>query len=204
MLNIKFTLKLFILFVFIIEFNGSSKAQAISYLHSGTYNFSGSIDFTLTTETLPGDVNYTEKFINCSPAGSYFIIDRLSIGLGIDYNYAEKHGIYADDYNYYDASIAFGPLVRYYFIDDRLAPFAEIAYTHDIFSLSQNTKYLGYSASIGLGMNYFATKSFSIEPYIDYQYKTRLYYVASPQFPIYGYLTDQNILYGLRVNYFIN
>ncbi len=105
---LKFNFSKCLLILFILPCCIKSYSQEISYLHSGTYNFSGSFDFTSTTESLPENGSYNEKFINCSPAGSYFIIDRLSIGLGIDYNYTEKHGIFADDYNYYDASIAFG------------------------------------------------------------------------------------------------
>ena len=204
MLNIKFTLKLFILFVFIIEFNGSSKAQEKSYLHSGTYNFSGSIDFTSTTETLPGNVSYNEKFINCSPAGSYFVIDKLSIGLGVTYNYIGKPYFSAAGLNYYDVSLEYGPIIKYYFMDEKVAPYIEARYAVDIFNLVGYDKKYGYTASIGFGMNYFITKNFSLEPYIKYQYRIKEYLVFGETTPGQTYLIDKNILYGFGVDYFIN
>ena len=204
MLNIKFTFSLFILSIFIIEFNSISKAQEISYLHSGTYNFSGSIDFTLTTETLPGNVSYTEKFINCSPAGSYFILDMLAVGLGINYNYNGKYNPSTSGFNYYDVSLEYGPIIKYYFMDEKFAPYIEARYAVDIFKLVGNDKKYGYTASIGFGMNYFITKNFSLEPYIKYQYRIKEYLVFGETTPGQTYLIDKNILYGFGVDYFIN
>ena len=100
-----------------------------------------------------------------------------------------------------------GPLFRYYFIDDRFAPFIELEYSHDIYNLpsDRNVDYLGYSIGFGIGLNYFMTKYFALEPYINYQYSLNKYwdynYDEIPTGSYYYHIEATSI--GFRLNYFI-
>ncbi|MEJ2618367.1 MAG: hypothetical protein P8Z35_25655, partial [Ignavibacteriaceae bacterium] len=102
--------------------------------------------------------------------------------------------------------LSLGPLVRYYFLNNKIAPFIEAYYTHDIYKLhGDNTNYLGYNIGIGFGMNYFVTSFFALEPYISYQYSLGKFWDYEDMHafePKYYHAETTDI--GIRLNYFIN
>ena len=194
-----------IIFLFIaILFTSNLNAQ--SYLSSGKYTISGSISYSSQDTYYENGLSSVAKYISISPTGSFFVVNRFSVGLQLSYNYQDYNMEYSTQHIYV-ANFALGPMLRYYFIDNQIAPFIEAEYSHVIVDLPGDriTKYLGYEAGLGFGINYFFTSFFALETYADYEYSLNKYWnyrnmhAFEPE-----YYHTETIAIGIRLNYFIN
>lgn len=201
--ELKMSKKIIFLFIALIF---TSNLNAQSYLSSGKYTLSGSISYSSQDTYYPNGLSSNAKFISISPTGSFFVVDRFSVGLQLSYNYEDYNTEYFSQHIYV-ANLALGPILRYYFIDNQIAPFIEAEYSHAIINLpgDRNTNYLGYRADMGFGINYFITTYFALESYIDYQYSLNKYwnYIDMHAFEPEYYHTE-TIGVGIRLNYIIN
>jgi len=146
-----------------------------SFLYSGLFSVSGSASFSYSHSNPDYFVDITEKEISISPTISYFIINNLSAGIEVAYNFYQKaydSDNYIEDINMY---LSIGPVIKYYFIDDKIAPFVKVAYLQSIYNEIESVyhsreSFPGFTVKGGFGLNYFFIKSFSVETSIDYSY----------------------------------
>ena len=196
-------MKKIIFLFFISAFIFSLYAQ--SYISSGKYTLSGSLSYSSQDTYYPRGLSSNAKFISVSPTVSYFAVNRFSVGLQLSYNYEDYNTEYNPEHIYI-GKLSLGPLLRYYFIDNKIAPFIEAEYTHDIYNLSgDNNNYLGYNIGIGFGLNYFITTYFALEPYLTYQYSLNKFW-DYPDMHAFEpeYYHTEIIGIGIRLNYIIN
>jgi Outer membrane protein beta-barrel domain len=149
-----------------------------SYLHSGLYNISGSATFFYTGNDQDAINKFSEIKISIAPTISYFFIDRLSTGIEISYNYDEKNYQPVGSYPDINLYITFGTVLKYYFLDNNISPFVKAGYLHSLYNITvpynRNRKsFPGYSAELGLGLNYFFSESFSAETSLEYVYSQK-------------------------------
>ena len=74
--------------------------------------------------------------------------------------------------------IGFGPVIKYYLFNNYISPFIKAGYFHNIYNItdhySHNRKsFPGFSAEIGIGLNYFVTNSFAVESSLDYVFSQK-------------------------------
>ena len=169
---------------FAISFNSNLFAQEA--LKKGVYSLSGSITFTNSTnESEYGETKNLSFFM--VPALTYFLVDNLSTGINLSYVYSE---LSIRNNKFINRSISFGPVMRYYFTNEKIIPFLEASYRYSN-SLIGNEDMNSFSFAGGI--NYFLSKSVAIEPYIEY---TKTNYIVADQ-KISGFSL------GMRINYFI-
>ncbi|MCO6474231.1 MAG: hypothetical protein PHW27_08560 [Melioribacteraceae bacterium] len=192
----------FFCIVFLFQTNYSQ-----SYLKKGMFQVSGSISYTSSTREYPYATVENEEF-NLSPIISYFIIDNLSTGFEIAYNYYNHSEMDIYFYPEYHNTLSIGPSVRYYLFTDKIiTPFLESGYNHIVIDLEEareSIKERGYKIRLGLGANYFISKSVAIEPSLYYEYKStkRVWLIEGSL--LERYFNEKNIIVGIKLNFFIN
>jgi hypothetical protein len=170
--------KTYLLIIFLLV--NTSVLFTQSYLNSGKFNIAGSASLSYSNYNPPYYVDVTEKQISISPSTSYFLINRLSVGLEFGYNYYEKSLDSGNNIEDIDMYLTFGPVVKYYFLDNNISPFIKIGYFHSFYNMKESfyhtrKSFPGFSVKLGMGLNYFLTNSFSIETSLDYVYSEREY-----------------------------
>lgn len=165
-------------FLFFIVLLISNNSYTQSYFYSGLFNVSGeaTISYSNSEQEYIGKITQTE--IKFAPAGSYFIIDKLSIGIELSYNYFEKKSDGPVDIKDIEMFLGFGPVIKYYFLDNNLSPFVKAGYSHNIFNITDSyfktrKSFPGFSTAIGVGVNYFITNSLALESSLDYVYSQK-------------------------------
>ena len=193
-------------FSFLVFILCSQILNAQNYFNKGTYNISGSISYMSSSiEYYSGTVN-DERF-TFAPIGSYFLFDKLSTGVEIEYNYYNTSELDFLVYPKYHNTLSLGPIIRYYLLNKRLSPFAEIGYSfiiNDLDYTAEDIKQKGYNVQVGLGINYFFTDNFAIEPSASYEYQsTKRMFVVEGNYEK-KYMNKKNILIEIKLNYFIH
>jgi outer membrane protein W len=131
-INVTFQLLLYSCFMTIPSFGQTSK---------GSFLLGGSMGFTTNTNTSYGmlyGINggpYETKFfsITAQPSVSYFIIDRLAVGLITPYSYSRTKSKNSLDIEMKSTTKTYsvGPTVRYYFpLGSQWAIFPEVSYSY--------------------------------------------------------------------------
>ncbi len=179
-----------------------------SYFPSGLINVSGgaSISYSKSEQEIIGDIKTLE--IKFAPAVSYFIIDKLSIGLEVSYNYYEKRIDPTLSFQDFEMFLGFGPVVKYYFLDNNISPFIKIGYSHDIFNITDSyfhrRKYFpGYSVVAGAGFNYFLTDDLALETSLDYSYSLKKKETYSRNSSIWVLSNATTISLNISLSYFL-
>jgi outer membrane protein W len=165
-------------FLLFIVFLTADISFSQSYFQSGLFNISGeaSLSFSTSEQEYLGDITRNE--IKFAPTVSYFLLDRFSIGLEFSYNYSEKSSgdpVHLRNIGMY---LGFGPVIKYYFLNNIVSPFIKAGFSQNIFNItdsySQDRKsFPGYSAVIGVGLNYFCTNNLAIDTSLDYVYSQK-------------------------------
>ncbi len=165
-------------YLFLLILISSSVSFTQTYLSSGLFNVSGSAAFSYSKseQSYLGDI--TEKEIKIAPAVSYFLINKLSISVELAYNYYEKNFDTEIINSEIEMFISFGPVIKYYLLDNNISPFIKAGYLHNIYNItdyySNNRKsFPGFSAEIGIGLNYFITNNFAVEPSLNYVFSQK-------------------------------
>lgn len=139
---------LFIIFLF---------SESHSQLTKGVWMLGGTAN--LSSAHYRGDVGANEDIlsIGIQPKVGYFLIDRFTTGLLINYSYYKVKGPTSSSST---SAFGFGPFLRYYFLkaDTRTNVFAETGYQYSF--LKTNT---GYGSHNNYKLNSF---SFSAGPVI--------------------------------------
>ena len=169
-----------------------------SYSHSGKFNIAGSASLSYSNYDPPYYVDITEKQISISPSASYFLINRLSVGLELAYNYYEKSldsGRSIEDINMY---LTLGPVIKYYFLENNISPFIKAAYLQSIYNMTESIystrkSFPGYSVKFGMGLNYFFTNCFAIETSLDYVYSEREFEIPPEGGPVFEKSSKKSI-----------
>ncbi len=97
-----------------------------------------------------------------TPQVSYFFIDNLAVGLGMEFAFADNDGTNT-------TSIMVGPTARYYFGGEKLKPFADgsIAFGS---TKSEDIKFSAFGTSIQGGIAYFFNDHVAFDAAMGYQY----------------------------------
>ncbi len=151
--------------VFSLTFvNAQEEEKAGFGFSKGNVIVEGNLGFGSTN-----DKNTEEKTSNFefNPKVGYFLTDKFAIGveLGVGSDKAETAGTETDKNSNFNAGV-FG---RYYFLDlgQRFKTYAEAGLgmtsgKTKSFPATTDTKYSGFGAGAGLGINYFVSESFAI------------------------------------------
>jgi len=109
--------------------------------------------------------------INYQGSVAYTVLNRLALGMLINYNYYNQR-FKEDNLSYYESqSTEVGPMVRFYpfarfFLE--AASKVNVAYT----KMNEKQEATSFQHQIGLGYAYFISPSVAIEPKITYQIYT--------------------------------
>lgn len=195
-------------FPFLIVLLISNNSYSQSYFPSGLFNVSGdaTISYSKSEQEYIGNITQTE--IKFAPASSYFIIDKLSIGLELSYNYFEKKSGEPLDLQDIEMFLGFGPIIKYYFLDNNLSPFVKGGYSHNIFNITdsyfKNRKsFTGFSAVIGAGLNYFITNNLSLETSLDYVFSQKQIEIYETNSSVFLNSNKKTIKLSLGFLYFL-
>ncbi|MCH7731062.1 MAG: hypothetical protein IIB44_00895 [Candidatus Marinimicrobia bacterium] len=175
---------------------------AESFINKGTISISGEMSYKKIDTKQSKSV--VTKF-SISPGISYFILP--SIAIGIKYIYRIDQYDYPESYPSDSKDVIIinelSPEIRYYFTQNKLAPFSLISFTkyffntkkyidsdiYDLNKISSNT------ITIGIGVDYFLTKQIAIEPRITYSF--------SKEYNRYiGWKENTTLETGFRLNVF--
>lgn len=133
---------------------------AMAQTDQGGWVFGAGSDFSFVSSKLDNEQEESASDINLDVAAGYFVIDNLSIGLGLGYGSNKEAG--ADD-----ASTGFqvGPIIRYYL---PMKIFGQLSY--QIGSRSAGGEKLYSTGDLGIGAGYaaFLNDNISIEPMVKY------------------------------------
>lgn len=116
---------------------------------------------------------------NIDPRFSYFVIDRLAVGIQIPMNWrkSDTGGVTSESSSY-----LVGPSLRYYLsLSEKITLFPELTYAYGLTSISnlffdnnsatlRTTKYDGTLSQlkVGAGINYFLNSNIGIESVVGY------------------------------------
>jgi len=173
----------------IIIFVSSVYSQKV--IHKNSYNISGGLAVSLSEKDHP-EFKSNSKSLIFNPAVSFHIMDVLTVGGSVLYDYSEETIENESGSNKSISRIfSFGPKVRYYFHDENYAPFVDFGINY---SRVLPSKTEGLSYSLGTGINYFFTKSIALEPTISYTAST----YSNPDY------NTKTFRVGIGLNYHIN
>lgn len=195
-------------FLFLLILINSSVSFTQSYLSSGLFNVSGSASFSYSESEQLYLGNITEKEIQFAPAISYFFIDKISVSVELAYNYYEKTFDREIVNSEIEMFISFGTVIKYYLLNNYISPFIKAGYFHNIFNItdyySNNRKsFPGFSAEIGIGINYFVTKSFAVESSLDYVFSQKQIEIFMENTSTFIYSNKKNIKLIIGLLYFL-
>ena len=188
-------------FVIIIVLAGLSKLYGQEALNKGVYSIGGSAQYSSSSE----NNNYntiTINTANISPQFTYFIIDHLSLGAAVNYNYYFNEGSsYSNsgEHNIKTTYITLGPAIRYYFYAKRIIPFLEASFNYGIYGLEQDYPEHTYNYGLKVGIDFFLSGSVALEPSIGYNH---IHYSTDFGFASISADSD-NFEVGIGVNYYI-
>jgi outer membrane protein len=126
------------------------------------------------------EYKYTEFDFN--PYVGYFVIEKLPVGLFIDYSYwKEKEK--DDDYSWKSTSMAIGPFVRYYITELKgFYPYAEgkigFGSSKEIEEWDggeEEYKMNLFTYKFGIGSTYFLTQNVGLDLFLGYDYDSYKY-----------------------------
>lgn len=145
---------------FFFSRKNSTNEDEGNYISKGQWLIGGSGDISLGTVD---ELDFNQFSI--SPMGGYLVGEKIAVGLSTGYTY----------YRGSSQSFFIQPFARYYFTQNKLAPFAEVAYgggwarfeysgtNGDVVEKISDTGY-----RIGAGLNYFITRNVALEGNLRY------------------------------------
>ena len=155
--------------------------QGYSQLSKGSFLVGGTLSANATTtrKGQPGEA--TDYVFNVSPDVSYFVMDKLAVGVITPLNYTyDKYGY--NDYPTKATTYSIGPAVRYYFSFGSWAIFPIASYTHGWRKTKyDNSDYDDFAYTLkgkkdtftgGVGVAYFLTRSVSLEGVLSYAHSS--------------------------------
>ncbi len=131
-----------------------------SALSKGAYTVGGSISYS--NRSMDGDSDSHNNFV-FAPSFGYFFTNNLFTGLTIQYVHYSKGDFSTDN-------IGFGPSLRYYFNNDKLAPFLGLSYLYNKRVNNSDDEFTNSMLTLSLGADYFITKYFAVEGIIEYSF----------------------------------
>jgi hypothetical protein len=178
----------------------------------GSFLLGGSIGFahnnTTTYITNAGSTETKSFTINAQPSVSYFIIDRLAVGLITPYSYSKKNDKYAGSkWTSTDKSYSVGPVVRYYFpLGGEWAIFPEASYS---FGWTWNNDLTDKTRVFqgGVGLVYFLNQSVGVEgrafyrnEHTNYEEVAGVYRAKSSDEPTFNFGLGVQIYFARKAN----
>lgn len=175
-MNLKTTTLITLFFTSIISFSQVEKGK---WFVGASSNFNFSSVSTDTKLTDGNNTNYNEGptfttfFI--APKVGYTPIKNLVTGLEISLHFSKSDNDLYGDYSTY----TFSPFVRYYFLENKFKPFANVSYgiggrSNDISSgdfYSNQIETINstvYDFKVGAGIAYFVSESIALELNLNY------------------------------------
>lgn len=178
----------------------------------GSFLLGGSIGFarnnTTTYITNSGSTETKSFTIDAQPSVSYFIIDRLAVGLITPYSYSKKKSAYAgSEWASTDKSYSVGPAVRYYFpLGSEWAIFPEASYSYGWTwnnDLTNKTRVF----QGGVGLVYFLNQSVGVEgrafyrnAHTNYEDVSGAYRARSSDEPTFNFGLGVQIYFARKAN----
>ena len=144
---------------FLSRNNSNSAGDEETYISKGQWLIGGSGNISLGTVD---ELDFNQFSI--APMGGYFVGKKVAVGLSTGYNY----------YRSSSQSFFIQPFARYYFAQNKLAPFAEVAYGGSWArfeyqgSTGETVKISGTAYRIGAGLNYFISRDVALEGHLRY------------------------------------
>lgn len=128
----------------------------------GSTELSGFFSFNYLKTKFDYDESITEQIVQIEPGFSYFYFDNISFGIILSYyyqkiDYESTQGARSSD------QIFIGPLVKYYFSEDKLRPFVLSDYL-----VQSGDELKGGEWDIGGGVLYHVTGNFGLSLQLKY------------------------------------
>ncbi|MGC4021072.1 MAG: outer membrane beta-barrel protein [Cyclobacteriaceae bacterium] len=198
--------------------------SSFSQIEKGSFLLGGSLGFTDSKIENPNSFSLSsyqsqkEVSVTVSPNVSYFVINKLSVGLMPSYTFSSTSVSYSSDLKTNTFSI--GPVVRYYFPYKSWALFPEVSFSLGVSNISdgyynspsseiivKNSAKIN-SIKAGVGMTYFLTRNIGLEGKLFYQ-KTEttydnLYLVRGVQTVYFADNTTSSIAFNLGVQVYFS
>lgn len=130
----------------------------------------------LSSGTNDNSSEYKYSQFNLSPQVGYFVIDKLPVGLFMDYEYDKRKPTDSDN-SWKSSSITIGPFVRYYILEyNKIWPYVEGSagigtiktiekYGSESSTLTTKTS----SLKLGGGATYFVNENIGIDLFMGYK-----------------------------------
>lgn len=134
--------------------------SAMAQTDKGGWMFGAGSDFSFVSSKFDSEQDESASDMNLNVSAGYFVMDNLSVGLGLGYGSSKEAG--ADDAV---SSFVVGPMVRYYL---PMKVFGQLSY--QIGSVSAGGEKLYSTGDLGIGVGYaaFLNDNISIEPMVRY------------------------------------
>ena len=133
---------------------------AMAQTDQGGWVFGGGSDFSFVSSKFDSEQDESASDMNLNVGAGYFVIDNLSVGLGLGFGSNKEAG--ADDAT---SSWSVGPVVRYYL---PMKIFGQLSY--QLGSVSSGGEKLYGTGDLGIGAGYaaFLNDHVAIEPMVRY------------------------------------
>jgi opacity protein-like surface antigen len=144
--------KLFIAAFAVLSFGAISAQEDVAGFSKGNVFVTGVVGFTSTSG---GEAD--ESSFEIMPQLGYFVTENIAIGARVGFNSTKM-----DDVS--RSGFGVGAFGRYYFTPaSKFSLFGELAVDYDSREVSDDVSLNTFGAGLGLGLNYFVSKNFSLE-----------------------------------------
>ncbi|HEY5751488.1 MAG TPA: outer membrane beta-barrel protein [Chryseolinea sp.] len=178
----------------------------------GSFLLGGSIGFTHNSTTTYGtsgaSIDSKSFMIDVQPSVSYFIIDRLAVGLTTPYSYSKiKSKSYQTELTATTKTYSVGPLVRYYFpLGSEWAIFPEVSYNYG-WAWNDGLTDKSRTFQGGVGLVYFLNQSVGVEgkafyqnQHTTYDENSNAYRATSSDEPDFNFSVGVQIYFARKAN----
>lgn len=183
---------------------GLTILHAQDALKKGVYSIAGTVQYSSSSENYDIYNTITINKANVSPQFTYFVIDHLSLGAAVNYNYYFNEGSFfsnSGEHNIKNTSLTLGPAVRYYFHSKKIIPFLEALFQYGIYGLEDDYPKHTFSYGLKGGIEIFLSRSVALEPSIEY---SRVHYSQDSPYSGFSISADSdNFEIGIGVSYYI-
>jgi hypothetical protein len=158
-------------------------------IEPGTIEVSGASQLTYSSMTFKNGSESDTTSMSLDLLGNYYFLPNLGAGIFMGYGRTE-----IDDQE--ETSLSLGPIVKYQFpLAEQINLFAIGTAGYQKYEFTDNSEADGWYGSVGGGLSYFLSSSFSIDALLRYEYDS----LDADG----GDLTVDGFLFGLGVSVFL-
>lgn len=147
---------------------------------------------------------YKYSEFNFSPEAAYFVIDKLAVGLFIDYEHYKSKATDGGD-TWKSSSFIIGPLAKYYILEyKKLWPYAGFGFGFGagktVWGDSDPEKYKMFTYRLGGGATYFLNDNVGFDLFLGYNKDVSKYETSSDYKSMSSSETENDIYSALKLS----